>query len=604
MKYLAGADIGNSTTEVCLASVKENGAMTFLTGASVPTTGLKGTPDNLDGLMIALEMALKDASLSMHDLCRIQLNEAVPVIGGAVMETITETVVMESSMLGHNPKTPAGFGAKSGKTIRLDHLDQTESHTPYLVMVPSRFSYEEAAQIINQAQSRHISIAGAILQSDEAVLVYNRLHTKIPIVDEVRHLEKITEGAPAAIEVALEGQTIRMLSNPYGIATLLRLTPEETGRVIPIAKSLTGVKSAVVFKTGAVNTPTPARPVGRLFVHTACGQEISVEPDEGADAVMQRIDSLPAIGDARGEPGTRAAALFDRLASVTRALSNDGDTHIRELFAVDMMTPVPIIGALAGETAMEKTIAIAVLVTAGRRPMEKIAEALSIQTGVYAQVSGSEAVMAVLGALTTPGACLPLCVLDIGGGSTDAAYMDKYGECRSICLAGAGELVTMMIQSELGLVHRSTAENIKKYPAARCESLFHLRLENNDVMFIENGLEPVFFGASVLLTEHGLVKIEEDLPVEKIVSVRKESKRKVFVTNALRALRKLSNGGSLSEFKQVILVGGSAEDFEIPEMIAAALSPYHIVCGRGHIRGTEGARNAVATGLAMYYAEG
>ena len=49
----------------------------------------------------------------------------------------------------------------------------------------------------------------------------------------------------------------------------------------------------------------------------------------------------------------------------------------------------------------------------------------------------------------------------------------------------------------------------------------------------------------------------------------------------------------------VVLLGGSALDFEIPEMISDALSNYGGVAGRGNIRGKEGPRNAVATGLVL-----
>ena len=52
-----------------------------------------------------------------------------------------------------------------------------------------------------------------------------------------------------------------------------------------------------------------------------------------------------------------------------------------------------------------------------------------------------------------------------------------------------------------------------------------------------------------------------------------------------------------------MLLGGWALDFEIPDMIADALAPYGIVCGTGNVRGTEGPRNAVASGLVMAYAQ-
>lgn len=49
----------------------------------------------------------------------------------------------------------------------------------------------------------------------------------------------------------------------------------------------------------------------------------------------------------------------------------------------------------------------------------------------------------------------------------------------------------------------------------------------------------------------------------------------------------------------VVLVGGSSLDFEIPQMITDALAQYGVVAGQGNIRGTEGPRNAVATGLVL-----
>lgn len=39
----------------------------------------------------------------------------------------------------------------------------------------------------------------------------------------------------------------------------------------------------------------------------------------------------------------------------------------------------------------------------------------------------------------------------------------------------------------------------------------------------------------------------------------------MFVTNAFRALKKVAPGQDLKHISNVVLVGGSAEDFEIPE---------------------------------------
>jgi diol dehydratase reactivase alpha subunit len=165
--------------------------------------------------------------------------------------------------------------------------------------------------------------------------------------------------------------------------------------------------------------------------------------------------------------------------------------------------------------------------------------------------------------------------------------------------AGAGELVTMLIRTELGLKKRNTAEQIKKYPLAKVESLFHLRLENGEMQFFDGSIDPRFFGHVVLITPDRFIRIDEDIPMERIAAVRREAKRKVFVTNAIRALKSVAKDNNLRNIPNVVLVGGSAEDFEIPEMLMEELSGYKIVCGRGNIRRTEGPRNAVATGLVI-----
>ena len=250
---------------------------------------------------------------------------------------------------------------------------------------------------------------------------------------------------------------------------------------------------------------------------------------------------------------------------------------------------------------MEKAVGIAAMVRTRQLPMQQIADALTRELGVRVIVAGVEAVMAALGAMTTPGTRVPLAILDMGGGSTDAAVIDEDGRVTMTHRAGAGELVTMLIRTELGLRERNTAEQIKKYPLAKVESLFHLRLENGEMQFFDGSIDPRFFGHVVLITPDRFIRIDEDIPMEKIVQVRRDAKRKVFVTNALRALRQVAPHHDLRKIPNVVLVGGSAEDFEIPEMLMEEFSSYRVVCGRGNIRSTQGPRNAVATGLVLSY---
>lgn len=600
MKLIAGVDIGNSTTEVCIGSVGEDGSFRFLSSASRITTGTKGTLPNVHGIKAALEEAMSAIGMPLEKLDLVRLNEAAPVIGDTAMETITETIITESSMIGHNPSTPAGAGEAVGRLLFIENMDRGMQNTPYILVASSQFSYEEVAAKLNQYEER-LDIRGLILQADEAVLVENRLNKKIPIVDEVRHIDKVPEEKLAAIEVALPGASIRMLSNPYGIATLLGLDADETRAVTPIAKSLIGKRSAVVIRTPNGNIKENILPAGEIVFHGQ--QELSINIDRGADEIMDRLAEAGEIRDIDGQPNTNVGNMLTRIRTSMAdvAESENHDVRITDILAVDTLAPVEISGALAGETCMEKAVGIAAMVKTAHLPMQKIAERLEQDLHIRAVVAGVEAVMASLGAMTTPGTKLPLAILDMGGGSTDAAVLEPDGRVRTTHQAGAGELVTMLIQTELGLKSRTTAEQIKKYPLGKVESLFHLRLENGAMQFFTESIDPRYYGHVVLLAPGEMLKIEEDIPMERILEVRREAKRKVFVRNAVRALRQVAPEHELRNIPNVVLVGGSAEDFEIPEMLMQALSEYRIVCGRGNIRGTEGPRNAVATGLLLSY---
>ena len=600
MKLIAGVDIGNSTTEVCIGGTEENGTFRFLSSASRMTTGTKGTLPNVLGIKAALEEAMDKIHMPLSALSLVRLNEAAPVIGDTAMETITETIITESSMIGHNPSTPAGAGEAVGELIFLENIWKGKPGVPYIVAAANKFSYEEVAARLNQ-HIPELSIKGLILQADEAVLVENRLSRQIPIVDEVRHIHKIPEGKLAAIEVALPGTGIRMLSNPYGIATLLGLDAEETKSVTPIAKSLVGKRSAVVIKTPHGNMKENVLPAGEITFHGS--RELSVDIDAGADIIMETLLNAGEIRDIDGQRDTNVGNMLSRIKTSMEdvAKTREEDIRITDILAVDTLAPVEISGSLAGETCMEKAVGIAAMVKTQHLPMQQIAEHLEKELSVKAVVAGVEAVMASVGAMTTPGTKLPLAILDMGGGSTDAAVLEADGTVRTTHQAGAGELVSMLIQTELGLKSRVTAEQIKKYPMGKVESLFHLRLENGSMQFFEESIDPRYYGHVVLLAPGEMLKIEEDIPMERILEVRREAKKKVFVRNAVRALKTVAPENDLRKISNVVLVGGSAEDFEIPEMLMEALSEYRIVCGRGNIRGQEGPRNAVATGLLLSY---
>lgn len=604
MKIVAGIDIGNATTETALARI-DDGKAVFLASGTVPTTGIKGTRQNINGVFHSLTQALERAGLTMEDLSEVRLNEAAPVIGDVAMETITETIITESTMIGHNPATPGGMGVGVGETVWIAQLEQAAAGKDYIAVVPCEVDFEDAARMINRARKSGRTVTAAIIQRDDGVLIHNRLEHPIPIVDEVSLVDKVPMGMKAAVEVAAAGGVVEVLSNPYGIATLFGLTAEETKQVVPIARALIGNRSAVVIKTPAGDVKERKIPAGTIELLGA-NRSVKVDVDAGAERIMKAVESVTALEDVRGEPGTNAGGMLEKVRQVMANLTkkHPRDIKIQDLLAVDTFTPQKVQGGLANEFSQENAVGIAAMVKADRLQMEAIAQEFAQQIGVPVQVGGVEADMAIRGALTTPGTNKPLAILDMGAGSTDASIINAEGEIHSIHLAGAGNMVTLLIQSEMGLSDFDTAEDIKKYPLAKVESLFHIRHENGTVEFFQEPLPPHLFAKVVILKDGNMLPVETDHSMERIRIIRQQAKEKVFVTNAIRALTRVSPTGNVREIQFVVLVGGSALDFEVPQMVTDALSQYKVVAGRGNIRGSEGPRNAVATGLVLSLTEG
>lgn len=601
-KIAAGIDIGNATTEVALAEIAD-GKARFLASGIVPTTGIKGTIQNINGLFASLTAALDRAGISIEELSEIRVNEAAPVIGDVAMETITETIITESTMIGHNPSTPGGIGIGTGETVAISQLSQAKADRPCIVVIPESVDFESAAVAINSVAGR-IQVAGAIVQKDDGVLILNRLNRKIPIVDEVGLIGKVPLGMLCAVEVAGVGGVIEVLSNPYGIATLFHLDSEETRQVVPISRALIGNRSAVVIKTPKGDVKERKIPAGSVEI-IGSKRRISVNVDEGAEKIMEAVSGAGTVEDIKGEPGTNAGGMLEKVRLVMSKLTGQSAAgiQIQDLLAVDTTTPQKVVGGLANEFSLENAVGIAAMVKADRLQMEKVAAALSEKIHVPVSVGGVEADMAIRGALTTPGSDKPLAILDMGAGSTDASIISRHGGIRSIHLAGAGNMVTMLIQSEMGLSDFELSEDLKKFPLAKVESLFHIRHEDGTVEFFEKPLDARLFARVVILKPEGMIPLEGSHSIEKIRLIRRAAKEKVFVTNALRALQKVSPTENVRDIAFVVLVGGSALDFEVPQLVTDALSQYRIVAGRANIRGVEGPRNAVATGLILSMTE-
>ncbi|VEA54286.1 glycerol dehydratase [Salmonella enterica subsp. enterica] len=582
MRYIAGIDIGNSSTEVALARQDETGALTITHSALAETTGIKGTLRNVFGIQEALALVAKRAGINVSDISLIRINEATPVIGDVAMETITETIITESTMIGHNPKTPGGAGLGVGITITPEELLTRPADSSYILVVSSAFDFADIANVINASMRAGYQITGVILQRDDGVLVSNRLEKSLPIVDEVLYIDRIPLGMLAAIEVAVPGKVIETLSNPYGIATVFNLNADETKNIVPMARALIGNRSAVVVKTPSGDVKARAIPAGNLELQ-AQGRTVRVDVAAGAEAIMKAVDGCGKLDNVTGEAGTNIGGMLEHVRQTMAELTNkpSSEIFIQDLLAVDTSVPVSVTGGLAGEFSLEQAVGIASMVKSDRLQMAMIAREIEQKLNIDVQIGGAEAEAAILGALTTPGTTRPLAILDLGAGSTDASIINPKGEIIATHLAGAGDMVTMIIARELGLEDRYLAEEIKKYPLAKVESLFHLRHEDGSVQFFPTPLPPAVFARVCVVKPDELVPLPGDLALEKVRAIRRSAKERVFVTNALRALRQVSPTGNIRDIPFVVLVGGSSLDFEVPQLVTDALAHYRLVAGRG-----------------------
>ena len=82
---IAGVDIGNSTTEVCVGEIGNDGRLSFLTSASCSTTGTKGTLPNVHGVKTALKKAMSRINKETNEISLIRLKDNTYNIQPAIL---------------------------------------------------------------------------------------------------------------------------------------------------------------------------------------------------------------------------------------------------------------------------------------------------------------------------------------------------------------------------------------------------------------------------------------------------------------------------------------------------------------------------------------
>ena len=283
---------------------------------------------------------------------------------------------------------------------------------------------------------RGVPVVGAIVQQDDGSLIANRLHRPIPIVDEVTLIDRVPVGRPAAVEVAAPGRAIEKLCNSYDIATLFGLDPEETRLVMPMARALTGTRSAVVIKTPQGDIRERRIPAGKLTL-IGTRQKSEIHLGEGAEAIMDMTDFIAPLVEIQGEPGTQVGGMLEHVRQVMAELTDQPVSAVRvqDILAVDTLKPQKVIGGLAGEYSLGNAVGLAAMVETHKLPMLRLARKLETELMIAVEVGGVEAEAALLGALTTPGTRPPL-AYSRSGRRLDGRFDDERDRGRSYSPSG------------------------------------------------------------------------------------------------------------------------------------------------------------------------
>lgn len=560
MPLVAGVDVGNSTTEIAVARVEPGGEPAWLFVARRETTGPKGSAACAEGVADLIARAERRLGERPHLAVLAELH---PVESDLLeLGRIEELALRRTAIARPASDTPSGAGVGVGTLVSLEQIQQTAGAGTVIPVVGDA-DFEAAAAALREARDRGWTIAAAIVQGDDGVLIGNRFDRSVPIVDEVGDAGELPLSALAAVEVAEAGATVDSLSDPLKLGVLLGFGPEEARAARTAARAVAGCRAAIVVRT---------RDAG---------------PDERtADApvtlVLANGEEEPL--DERGEPPPPGA-----LAAVRGPF---GDRNgLLDVFWRSLPAPSDDPG-FARRLARRRAVALALL---AHGEGSSLTDAVGSLCAGGSRVVARESDAAVLGASTTPGAGRAPFVLDLGGGTVDL-HRDE----GAVVTAGAGDLVTRICAAllECGL---PLAERAKRHRSARVETPFTLHHEDGSRTFLGEPADPAALGRLCVVEGHALAPLPAPLAPEVWLGLRRAAKRDVLGANVMRAVEAI---GGVPRGELVTLVGGSASDREVVDVVAAALDPLDVAVARGNVLGRHGPRAAVAVGLVLAFAAG
>ena len=546
MGLVAGIDIGNSTTEIVIASGSEP-----IAWDRRPTRGMKGSEASIKAAVSLLQSLQREHQLIVEKVV-VAPWQPVETLTSTIHEPLPDTGRLQILKTAHQSVVGDGWAIGQPWLITQEAM----SEVSLIAVVPSGVGFEFAAAAINRELANGSNIVGAVIADDEAVLVAKRVSADIPIADGVD-----TEIARTAqrlfLEVRPQNSSLKIATDVWALRSALELSEMDASPLNEIVRWVKNERTALI---GLFSETQISNPINNGFIDWIDGTTTEL-----FEAIAKIENSL--IGDvsriAISDPiSTSDIWAFD----ITKVLADRGLRqvgHTRDL-ALAQLSPHSSSSNLD----------------------------LSAMFKVPVVVAESESFAARIGATSTPGVGSGAAILDIGGGTIDLISEVE------LSAAGAGELLTAAVAFALD-TSRGAADWIKRGPAQRLESPQVLLSEDGSKNFVSEAAPYPASAMGSLVTPGpaGFLTFGQNLQPAEWRIMRQGLKQAAIGMNVARLIRSLESKTGTAKDLDLVLVGGPVADDELLPVIGAIPGVKGI--GRGNVAGKLGHRYAVAYGLSQ-----
>ena len=546
MGLVAGIDIGNSTTEIVIASGSEP-----IAWDRRPTRGMKGSEASIKAAVSLLQSLQREHQLTIEKVV-VAPWQPVETLTSTIHEPLPDTGRLQILKTAHQSVVGDGWAIGEPWVI----TNEANSKVSLIAVVPSGVGFEFAAAAINRELANGSNIVGAVIADDEAVLVAKRVSADIPIADGVD-----TEIARTAqrlfLEVRPQNSSLKIATDVWALRSALELSEMDASPLNEIVRWVKNERTALIG----------------LFSET----QISTKTNNG---FIDWID------------GT-TTELFEAIAKIENSLIGDvSRIAISDPISTSDIWAFDITKVLADrglrQVGHTRDLALAQLSPHGSSSNLD----LSAMFKVPVVVAESESFAARIGATSTPGVGSGAAILDIGGGTIDLISEVE------LSAAGAGELLTAAVAFALD-TSRGAADWIKRGPAQRLESPQVLLSEDGSKNFVSEAAPYPASAMGSLVTPGpaGFLTFGQNLQPAEWRIMRQGLKQAAIGMNVARLIRSLESKTGTAKDLDLVVVGGPVADDELLPVIGAIPGVKGI--GRGNVAGKLGHRYAVAYGLSQ-----